>query len=73
MKTTEYMGYTIDITAKQKDGLWAADVCIGPKFGVPGTLHDKGEVEECGSEGEAEEAGQRWGEIRIDTWITSGR
>jgi hypothetical protein len=65
----EYRGYAIEVTAKRKDGLWAADVCIGPLIGDPTALRQKGEVDGADSEGDAEVAGVQWGRYRVDLYV----
>ena len=62
----EYRGYTIEVTPKQTDGLWAADVCIEPQIGDPAALRQKSELDGAGSEGHAEIAGLQWGKYRVD-------
>lgn len=65
---TEFRGYIIAVATKENNGHWAAEVWI-----CPGALTDRGAIEGCASQVEAQEAGRRWGEIRIDEWIATGK
>ena len=68
--TTQHQGYTIEAVANQSEGMWAADVWIWPTLiSFAHMLVDKGAVQGCDSQQEAEEAGRIWGELRIDNWI----
>ena len=69
----EYSGHAIDIstTQSQENGHWAAEIWVWPVEGSPSQLLDIGYVGGNLSQGEAEEAGRRWGETRIDNWVTS--
>jgi len=64
----EYEGHAINIGTTQEDnnGLWTAEIWIWPLGGSPCELLDIGHVGGSVSQEEAEEAGRRWGESRID-------
>ena len=72
MPTVEYREYWVAVSAKEKTGLWSANIWIWPVLGKLGHLVDEGQVNSFASQGEAEAAGRRWGETRIDNWIASG-
>ena len=59
----EYKDYGIEITTKQKDGLWAADVSMRALNKI---MYDRSEVESHSSEDEAEVAAVLWAKARVD-------
>ncbi len=65
--------YTIDIIVTKKDGLWRANVWIGPILEIPKALRDMGDLEGHKSRREAEDAGVRWGKERIDVYTKKSR
>lgn len=68
--TTQHRGNIIEAAANHSEGMWAADVWIWPTLiGFADMLVDKGVVQGCDSQREAEDAGRIWGELRIDNWI----
>lgn len=62
----EYRGNIINVEAKQKNELWAADIQVWPRYKTTRALRDMHEVEGYRSQGEAEEAGRLWAESQID-------
>lgn len=69
---TEYKGYKIELTVKQKDGLWAADVWVWTLVKTASPLSDWAGIEGHNTEDEAELAGLQWAKARVDI-ITEGR
>ena len=70
----EYDGHAINIGTMQADnnGLWTAEIWIWPLAGSPCQLLDIGYVESSVRKEEAEEAGRRWAESRIDKRLVGG-
>ena len=68
---TEYKGYTIEITMKQKDGLWAADLWLWTPDRTGLNLNSWREADCHSEEEEAEVAALLWAKARVEIWVGS--
>jgi hypothetical protein len=66
---TEYRGYKIEVTAKRKDGLWAAEVWLWTLDQTESPTTEWMEVQGHSSEDRAEAAGLICAKARVDKLV----